>query len=329
MTSKPKPPPLHEQYLARLKSHRVVALLLVVGSIVIGLASFTDAAKKLLAVLPSTQRPEDARQELTRLSLPFTPAAFVDTAAAGDSVAVKLYLAAGMAADEAPDRDPTTALVAAARANRIDVVELLLKAKADIDRRVPERGTALDAAVVAGNRQVVDLLLAHKPATRSIDEAFVDAAFTGQPEMLRLLQQHGADVAKLATRALVSAVGTARYPEASSAEAVAFLLKAGADLKVLDPDDGGTPLHLAARSSHPAVVTVLLKQGAEVDARDAQGRTPLWWAAGRGQVGTVTALLNAGADPKLRDRDGSSVVDRARSNNDDAAVALLRSHGAR
>lgn len=322
-------PPLHEQYLARLKNQRVVAVLIVVGSLVIGLASFTDAAKKLLAALPSAQRPEDARQALTRLSLPYTPTAFVDAAAAGDAVAVKLYLAAGMAVDEESGRDPSTALVEAARANRPEIVELLLKAKADIDRRVPQRGSALEAAVAAGNRPVVDLLLARKPSARSIDEAFVEAAFTGQVDLLRLLQQQGADAAKLGTRALFSAVDVSRRPEQAMADTVSYLLQSGADAKATDGDDRATPLHRAARNGHPAVVAALLKHGADANAKDTDGRTPLWWAAGIGRDDNAAVLLGAGADANARDREGRSVLDRAKYNGIESMIALLKAHGAR
>lgn len=316
--------PLHEQYLARLKRNRLVAVLLVAASIVAGLASFTDSARKLVAVFVSSpQRPEDARAELTKLSLPYTSTAFVAAAAGGDAVAVKLYLAAGMSTEEESARDPTTALVEAARADRPEIVEQLLKAKADVNHRVPQWGSALEAAAAMGNARVAELLLAHKPEARAIDGAFIDASHAGRLALLRLLQQHGARVPQLATRALFSAAGNTRSPEPAMAETAAFLLQAGADLKAREDESRWTLLHRAAYSGHTAVVALLLKHGADPNALDTQGCTPLWWAAGVGRFDNAALLLKNGADATLKSHDGTTVLQRARHNQDEPMIALL------
>jgi hypothetical protein len=72
-----------------------VSLGIVLATFVIGLSTFTDAAKNLLSVV-AQQSPEDARAELSRMSLHYTPADFVRSAKTGDLTAVRLYLTAGM-----------------------------------------------------------------------------------------------------------------------------------------------------------------------------------------------------------------------------------------
>ena len=322
-------PPLHEQYLARLKSHRAVAILIVIGTIVIALASFTDAAKKLSSAF-GTQRPEEARQELARLSVPYTPDAFSAAAAKGDMVVTKLFLAAGMPVDESPRGEKPTALVAAVGGNRPEVVELLLKANADPGLRASGFSSALEVAAALGNKSIATTLLKSKPiAKEAIDAAFLRAAHTGQSEMLGFLQAQGANVRGLATEALTDAAGATRAEEKPMADTVAFLLQAGADINARSGESDWTPLHSASRNSHAAVVRVLLEHGAALDARDRDGCTPLWWAAGIGHFDSAALLLSKGADANARDKDGMTVLGRAKYNRDEPMIKLLRENGAK
>jgi len=57
---------------------------------------------------------------------------------------------------------------------------------------------------------------------------------------------------------------------------------------------GQTPLHLAARQGHGAMVSLLLERGAELNAQDAEGRTPFVEAAKHGAA-AVAAILVAAA----------------------------------
>ncbi|KAI9645341.1 hypothetical protein NHQ30_006077 [Ciborinia camelliae] len=61
-----------------------------------------------------------------------------------------------------------------------------------------------------------------------------------------------------------------------------------------------TPLHIAAKKSFLAVVTLLLQRGAKVDFRDKKGNIPLSWAAKRGAVEITTVLIQNGSDINAR-----------------------------
>ncbi|CAE6972753.1 AKR1 [Symbiodinium sp. CCMP2456] len=80
--------------------------------------------------------------------------------------------------------------------------------------------------------------------------------------------------------------------------AVQRLLEGEADIDFANPR-GRTPLHAAITSGDVAVLSVLLEDTANVNARDLGGFTALMWAAGRGNAEVVKALLTARANTAL------------------------------
>jgi ankyrin repeat protein len=314
--------------LDRLKRHRIVALLVGTGTLVVALASFTDAAKMLVSlVLP--QRPDEARVELARRAVPYTPAEFAQAAARGDAAAVKLFVAAGMPPDQPAGPDDTTPLVAAARAGHLEVASLLLKALAGTpQQRAPQEAAALAAAAAHGQTAIVELLLDHKPHIDALGRAFALAAANGQPQLARLLWDRGAKAAQRQSAALHEAAANHREPEAAMVSCVQLLLDLGADIHRADGPNAWTPLHQAAASGHTAVVQALLQRGADPRLPDKEGGTPLYWAAGTGRREAAAALLDQGADANARAHDGTTPLWRAAYNNDPAMVELLLSRGA-
>ena len=94
------------------------------------------------------------------------------------------------------------------------------------------------------------------------------------------------------------------------AEVVDFLIRAGADVEVVDTE-GVTPLHCAARG-HANVVSMLLRAGADIDARDARGTRPLHWAVANSyteMTEVVELLVRSGADVSARDAQGRTPRD--------------------
>ena len=62
-----------------------------------------------------------------------------------------------------------------------------------------------------------------------------------------------------------------------------------------------TPLHLAVERDQAEILALLLEHGAEIEARDKDGRTALHLAADQGSLDAVRMLIAAGADLDARD----------------------------
>jgi len=138
--------------------------------------------------------------------------------------------------------------------------------------------------------------------------------------------------ALLAEGADVNAVtGTGRYTplhQANSASVVKLLLRAGADPQAKDKF-GKTPLAKALQDGRCDVAAVLLNGTSDAAARDAHGRTLLHSAAMGGCTQLGAQLIKSGADVNARDTyAGNSVLYLALTRGDAAFVELLRKAGA-
>ena len=73
--------------------------------------------------------------------------------------------------------------------------------------------------------------------------------------------------------------------------------------------DGHTALHLALRNKKETVALWLIKEGgASIDKGSSKGLTPLIFAAEKGFLKTVKLLIKMGADVNARDNEGLSAL---------------------
>lgn len=356
-----------EGILRRIKNNRVVAVLIVAGTIVISLSTFSDAAKHLIDLVVG-QSQESARHELSELGLPYSEQAFIDCIDQGDLRAVKLFLRAGIDPNTS-DEDGNTALMHAVDKRHAEIIDLLLKAKANVNKGAKDGGTALSWAVGQGNLELVRLLLDHGADPQTVVSAFLAAAHDGEAKLMILLTERGVPLNEVGSEALLDAThNVAVVSDQKQNEAVTFLLSRGVDVNTKDKE-GWTPLMMAANDSNsmPLVLRTLLDHGANVNAqcicsgwlaggwtalmlaaygghddivkilvakpsnvnlKNNEGRTALAVASDRGHADVVRTLLANGADVNERDNEGMTVLMLASVSGSKTVVRTLLEEGA-
>lgn len=231
-------------------------------------------------------------------------------AAAGDAAALSRALAGISPAElNAPcptaenGRQGLTALMIACMDGSVAAAKSLLDAKARTEVRTEDGRTALMFAAGWGDAAKVQALLdgGARVDARTNDgrTPLMWAAHRGDVGSVRALLAAGAganETNKWRQTALMAAAGS------GSLEKVQALLDAGADVGASD-QRGETALHAATSADAPrAVIELLIKRGAGVDAADMDGVTPLMKAAERGDAEQVDCLVKAGASLSLTDK---------------------------
>jgi hypothetical protein len=96
---------------------------------------------------------------------------------------------------------------------------------------------------------------------------------------------------------------------------------------IFDPPDRSL-LHLAIERGRSDMAELLVRHGADVNARNMRRETPLFGAASSGDEALVRLLLENGADPSATDIDGGTALrdgppDRGRPRAIDSSIVLL------
>ncbi|HUP91243.1 MAG TPA: ankyrin repeat domain-containing protein [Solimonas sp.] len=117
-------------------------------------------------------------------------------------------------------------------------------------------------------------------------------------------------------------------------DAVRLLLERGADVNLASRNRmAAYPVNSAMTHAPPeravAILHLLLRAGADVNARQCRGHTPLHQAASRGASEVVELLLAAGADAGARADNGATPADLARAGRLTDTMALLARYGER
>lgn len=180
-----------------------------------------------------------ARRSLQAEQIEFNLKGFERAIQVGNERAVKIFLKAGVKAND-KDSSGFTPLLKAASLNRTSVAAVLIDAKAEINVHDLQGFTPLHWA-----------------------------AFKGFPEMTKLLVERGADVNAKSNMGLTPVMQATMW---GHDRIVAYLLSKGAKPNETD-NEGLTALHNAVSDGHVKVVKALLAAGADPNLKSAKGLT--------------------------------------------------------
>ena len=226
-------------------------------------------------------------------------------------------------------RQPGPPLCLASLAGHVDIVRLLLLARAFTETRSRSGETPLGAASQGGHVEIARMLLAAFADINVFDNGgetpLSVASWHGHLAVAGLLLENGADrdafdehaaSEKMPLHGWIRGQGRFGSPLWAAAdrgfpEIVSLLLFAGASTESRSRQ-ATTPLLAACRERRCEIARMLLEAGADKDASDCNGETPLSAASSIGSADIVHLLLEAGASCTMRNQDGDTAYDQAR-----------------
>jgi len=159
------------------------------------------------------------------------------------------------------------------------------------------------------------------------DEGFTPihfASFTGNIELIKLLESHGADFAIKNNQGL-SVVHIAA--QGDQPVSLAYFRERGMSIYERD-DKGSTPLHWAAFLGMENATNFLTSWRCPLDEKDLEsGFTALHLAVLSGNARVVRRVLVKGADKNIKDKDGRMAIDIAKENQYNNIIQLLKGRG--
>lgn len=226
------------------------------------------------------------------------------------------------------DQERKSSLHFACEQGREDIVELLLQHKADPNLSDKEEKTPLHIACEKGNAKIIELLLTHRANPNLPDKEknfpIHHACNNGRADIAELLLNHKADPNQ------PDMAGTPPLHIAAtkgSTDLVTLLLQSNAIIKPYLVN-GLSPLHVACMKGNVEVAKMLIKHTPEhLDLEDNKGNTPIHYASEGGYTKTVKLLLEHKTNPNLPNHKTMSLLHIACVRGKEEIVEVLVNYG--
>ncbi len=259
-------------------------------------------------------------------------------------IAAIAWLSLGAAASAYADSGPQTLVDLIQSGQREAVLAAITSPYVDVNTAAPDGSTPLMWATYNADHEMVRALLKRgaqaNVTNRYGDSALAEAVKLGDVELVHMLLEAGAGADSPnqdGETALMLASSIGSLPIAQ------MLIARGATVNAVETFRGQTALMWAAAQSHPDIVELLLKHGADVairakyddwprqmtsepraQFRQTGGLTALLYATRSGCAACAVAIVNAGADVNQPNPDGVTPLINAIDNrNYDIAMFLL------
>jgi uncharacterized protein len=172
----------------------------------------------------------------------------------------------------------------------------------------------------------VSVLLLSALLRAAAPSSVVEAAMQGNKDAVRTLLKQGADVNTAQGDGMTALHWAAQKGDLELAQT---LLYAGANIRATTRVGGYTPLLIASRNGHAALVDALLAGGADPNLATSNGATPLMMAAQGGNADVVKALIAKGADVNAKEKvKNETALMIAASYGRADVIRALTAHGA-
>ncbi len=220
-----------------------------------------------------------------------------------------------------------TAFHVASENNHEDVMRVLVKYGAEVNRFKPAI-QPLHEAIYRGNKKQVETLLAlNVDPNFSLENGVTPlgiAIYEGHTEMVELLCTHGVNMDH------DGFIFTPLYlaSQFGYIEIVRFFMSKKVNVNKLSANKCA-PLHIASQMGHAEIVRLLIEAQADINQVDNNGTTSLDIALRSGYTDIAKLFIDAGADVHYIDSFGYSPLDWAMQFRYDEIVSLLLSVGAK
>lgn len=249
-------------------------------------------------------------------------------AGSGNLSAVRNMLTKNVDVNFANRHTTKTALMEAAENGKVEVMKLLVRRRANLNKVDYDQRTALMLAARSNAVESMDYLISAGAKTFLTDRQGMNvlliAINCNRKEATKCLLDKKWNIE---TSDFLGRTPLFLAAERGNAEIVKELIARKANLESHN-FEGMTALAIAAREGRTPVVQALIEAGANVNARNRFGVTPLMLAAREGNTDIVNRLLEKGADVTLVSNDQDTALSMAVGGNHAGIIRTLMEHGA-